>query len=295
VRSLRGLVYEKQVFKTKQEETVVDVSMLICLLVLGAVVGFAAGLLGIGGGMLLVPFLTMLFAWQGMPADLVVHAAIATSMTSILFTSVSSVRAHQQRGTIKWNIVWAMAPGIIIGGLVSGGAVFAALSTLWLSLFFALFVGYSGWSMLRNKKLKPARQMPGVVCTSAAGAGIGFLSGLVGAGGGFLSVPFMVWCNVALHNAVSTSAALGFPIALANSVGYVVSGLNEGASRPGMLGYIYWPALLALVCTSVLTAPMGARMAHRLPVQTLKRVFACLLFALAAYMLFKAWQTFAAQ
>ncbi|MDX3988235.1 MAG: sulfite exporter TauE/SafE family protein [Achromobacter sp.] len=212
-----------------------DVSMVICLLVLGAVAGFAAGLLGIGGGMLLVPLLTMLFSWQGMPPELVVHAAIATSMTSILFTSISSVRAHQQRGTIKWNIVWAMAPGI------------------------------------------------------------GFLSGLVGAGGGFLSVPFMVWCNVALHNAVSTSAALGFPIALANSVGYVVSGLNEGATRPGMLGYIYWPALLALVCTSVLTAPLGARMAHRLPVQTLKRVFACLLFALAAYMLFKAWQTFAAQ
>ncbi|KWU18132.1 sulfite exporter TauE/SafE family protein [Achromobacter xylosoxidans] len=271
-----------------------DVTMVICLLALGAVAGFAAGLLGIGGGMLLVPFLTMLFAWKGMPADLVVHAAIATSMTSILFTSISSVRAHQQKGTIKWRIVWAMAPGIILGGLLSGGAVFAALSTLWLSLFFALFVGYSGWNMLRNKKPKPSRQMPGVIGTSAAGAGIGFLSGLVGAGGGFLSVPFMVWCNVALHNAVSTSAALGFPIALANSIGYVVSGLNEGATRPGMLGYIYWPALLVLVCVSVLTAPLGARMAHRLPVQTLKRVFACLLFALAAYMLFKAGQAFRA-
>src|SRR5690606_3849791 len=135
--------------------------------------------------------------------------------------------------------------------------------------------------------------LPGIAGTTAAGAGIGFLSGLVGAGGGFLSVPFMVWCNVALHTAVSTSAALGFPIALANSVGYVVSGLNEQISRPGMLGYIYWPALLALVATSVLTAPAGARMAHRLPVATLKRVFACLLFALAAYMLVKAWQAFA--
>ena len=233
--------------------------MVICLLALGAAAGFAAGLLGIGGGMVLVPFLTMLFSWKGMPADLVVHAAIATSMTSILFTSISSVRAHQQRGTIKWGIVAAMAPGIIIGGLLSGGAVFAALSSHWLSLFFALFVGYSGWSMLRNKKPKPSRQMPGVAGTSAAGVGIGFLSGLVG-GGGFLSVPFMVWCNVALHNAVSTSAALGFPIALANSAGYVVSGLNESVSRPGMLGYIYWPALIALVCASVLTAPLGARM-----------------------------------
>ena len=270
-----------------------DVTMLVCLLALGAVVGFAAGLLGIGGGMLLVPFLTMLFGWQGMPQDLIVHAAIATSMTSILFTSLSSVRAHQRKGTIQWKIVFAMAPGIIVGGLFSGGAVFAALSTAWLSLFFSLFVGYSAWNMLRNKKPKPSRQMPGIAGTSAVGAGIGFLSGLVGAGGGFLSVPFMVWCNVALHTAVSTSAALGFPIALANSIGYVASGLNENASQPGMLGYIYWPALLALVATSVLTAPAGARMAHRLPVATLKRVFAGLLFALAAYMLAKAWQAFA--
>ena len=270
-----------------------DLTLVICLLALGALVGFAAGLLGIGGGMLLVPFLTMLFTWKGMSPELVVHVAIATSMTSILFTSVSSVRAHQQKGTINWKIVGAMAPGIIIGGLISGGAVFAALNTGWLSLVFAIFVGYSGWSMLRNKKPKPTRQMPGVVGTTAAGAGIGFLSGLVGAGGGFLSVPFMVWCNVALHSAVSTSAALGFPIALANSVGYIISGLNEDISRPGMLGFIYWPALLALICTSVLTAPFGARMAHRLPVVTLKRVFAFLLFALAAYMLFKAWQAFA--
>lgn len=271
----------------------VDIAMVLCLLVLGGVAGFAAGLLGIGGGMLLVPFLTMLFGWQAMPEDLVVHAAIATSMTSILFTSLSSIRAHQKKGTIQWKIVAAMAPGIIVGGLLSGGAVFAVLSTAWLSLFFAVFVGYSGWNMLRNTKPKPSRQMPGIAGTSAAGVGIGFLSGLVGAGGGFLSVPFMVWCNVALHSAVSTSAALGFPIALANSAGYIMSGMKESVSYPGMVGYIYWPALLALVCTSVLTAPVGARVAHRLPVATLKRVFACLLFALAAYMLFKAWQAFA--
>ena len=235
----------------------VDVTMVICLLALGAAAGFAAGLLGIGGGMVLVPFLTMLFSWKGMPADTVVHAAIATSMTSILFTSISSVRAHQQRGTIKWGIVAAMAPGIIIGGLLSGGAVFAALSSHWLSLFFALFVGYSGWSMLRNKKSPAARCPASRAPARPAWASVSCRAWWAPAA---LSVPFMVWCNVALHNAVSTSAALGFPIALANSAGYVVSGLNESVSRPGMLGYIYWPALIALVCASVLTA-LGARMA----------------------------------
>jgi uncharacterized membrane protein YfcA len=266
--------------------------MVLCLLVLGAVAGFAAGLLGIGGGMILVPFLTMLFDWNGMPDDLVVHAAIATSMTSILFTSVSSVRAHHANRAVLWPIVAAMAPGLIVGGLLSGGAVFAALHTGWLSVFFAAFVAYSGYSMLRNTKPKAARQMPGMVGTSGAGAVIGFISGLVGAGGGFLSVPFMVWCNVALRNAVATSAALGFPIALANSTGYIISGLRESSNTPGMLGYIYWPALLALVCTSVFTAPIGARMVHRLPVATVKRIFAFLLFALAIFMAYKAWRAF---
>jgi uncharacterized membrane protein YfcA len=266
--------------------------MLISLLVLGAVAGFMAGLLGIGGGMILVPFLTLLFGWQHMPDDLIVHAAIATSMTSILFTSISSVRAHQRAKAVRWNIVWAMAPGLIIGGLLAGGAVFAALHTGYLAIFFALFVGYSGYSMLRNTKPKPTRQMPGMAGTSAAGAGIGFISGLVGAGGGFLSVPFMIWCNVPLRNAVATSAALGFPIALANSAGYIYSGLRESGGTPGMIGFIYWPALIALIVTSVPTAPVGAYMAHRLPVATVKRIFAILLFALAIYMAWKGYRSF---
>lgn len=271
-----------------------DPLFIFYLLVLGAVVGFAAGLLGIGGGMLMVPFLTMLFTWQKLPPELIVHVAIATSMTSILFTSVSSVWAHQRKGAVIWKIVAMMAPGIILGGLLSGGAVFAALNTAWLSLAFAIFVGYSGMKMLRKSAPNPVRTMPGVIGTSAAGAGIGFISGLVGAGGGFLSVPFMARSNVPLHNAVATSAALGFPIALANSVGYIFSGMSETSSVPGMLGYIYLPALGALVVVSVLTAPLGARFAHQLPVATLKRIFAFLLFGLAAYMAYKAFSAFSA-
>jgi len=270
-----------------------DPLFLAALLVLGAAAGFAAGLLGIGGGMLLVPFLTLLFTWRGIDPSLVVHAAIATSMASILFTSLSSVISHHRKGAVRWPLVASFAPGIVIGGLVAGGAVFAALRTGWLALLFAVFVGYSGLQMLLDKKPKPSRQMPGPVGTSAAGAGIGFLSGLVGAGGGFVSVPFMTWCNVPLHNAVATSAALGFPIALANTAGYVISGLQHPNLEPGMFGYIYWPALLVLVVASVLTAPLGARTAHSLPVKSLKRVFAWLLFCLAAYMLYKAWAAFA--
>ncbi len=269
-----------------------DPLFIVFLAILGCVTGFAAGLLGIGGGMLLVPFLTLLLTWQGLPEHLVVHAAIATSMASILFTSVSSVRAHQKKGAVRWDLVLAFTPGIVIGGLLSGGAVFSALKTSWLALFFAIFVTYSGYQMLRDKKPKPSRQMPGPVGTAGAGAGIGFLSGLVGAGGGFVSVPFMLWCNVPLHQAVATSAALGFPIALANTIGYVWSGMSQTDLPPQMIGFIYWPALLVLVMFSVVTAPIGARVAHSLPVKTLKRIFAFLLFGLAAYMGAKAYTAF---
>lgn len=269
-----------------------DITFILLLLVLGAVVGFAAGLLGIGGGMLLTPFLTMLFTLNGMPADLVVHAAVATSMGSILFTSLSSTRAHHKRGAVRWPVVWALVPGIIIGGLVSGGAVFALLPTAWLALVFGIFVAWSALKMLSGRPPKPERSMPGPLGTGAAGAGIGFVSGLVGAGGGFLSVPFMVRCNVLLPNAIATSAALGFPIALANTVGYVASGWQETAAQPGMLGYVAWPSLLVLVASSMLTAPLGAAATHRLPVKTLKRIFAFLLFGLAGYMLWKSYTAF---
>lgn len=258
------------------------------LMLLGAFGGFAAGLLGIGGGMILVPFMIMLFPMVGMPEAYMVHTAIATSMGTILFTSVSSMRAHHRKGAIRWDIVAVLAPGIIIGGLLSGGAVFAYIDPAWLSLVFAGFVAYSGGRMMWGGPPAAGRSMPGRLVTLAMGGVIGFASGLVGAGGGFLSVPFMARGNVPIHNAVATSAALGFFIALANTAGYVVSGQSEQTGVPGMFGYIHVPTLLGIVVVSMLTAPLGARCAHSLPVATLKRVFALLLFALSFYMLYKA-------
>jgi uncharacterized membrane protein YfcA len=274
------------------EFNLMDPLFILALAILGCVTGFAAGLLGIGGGMLLVPFLTLLLTWQGLPLELIVHAAIATSMASILFTSVSSVRAHNKRGAVRWDLVAALTPGIVVGGLIAGGAIFSFLKKGWLALFFAVFVGYSAFQMLRDKKPKPSRQMPGKVGTVGAGGTIGFVSGLVGAGGGFISVPFMLWCNVPLHQAVGTSAALGFPIALANTIGYVWSGWHKEGLPFEMFGYIYWPALIILAVCSVVLAPVGARAAHNLPVKTLKRIFAYLLFGLTAYMAYKAYDSF---
>ncbi len=257
------------------------------LVALGLVSGFLAGLLGIGGGMLMVPFISYMIGQRGVSADLAVKMAIATSMATIVFTSISSVRAHHRRGAVRWDIVRRLAPGIVAGSLVGSLGVFALLKGSALAIVFALFVGFSATQMFLDRKPKPSRQMPGVAGQFAAGGVIGFVSGLVGAGGGFISVPFMAWCNVAIHSAVATSAALGFPIAVANVLGYAISGQSVQGLPQGSFGYIWLPALGVIAACSVLTAPLGARAAHSLPVGKLKRVFATLLYLLAAYMLWK--------
>jgi uncharacterized protein len=264
-----------------------DPLLILELAALGLCTGFLAGLLGIGGGMLMVPFVTFILSARGVEADLAVKMAIATSMATIIFTSISSVRAHHKRGAVRWDIVKSLAPGIVIGSMIASLGVFAVLKGSWLALFFAGFVSFSATQMLMEKKPKPTRTIPGTPGMLGAGGVIGFLSGLVGAGGAFVSVPFMTWCNVTIHNAVATSAALGFPIALANAVGYIVAGQNVQGLPAGAVGYIYTPALVVIASVSVLMAPLGVKASHALPVKSLKRVFASLLYMLAAYMLYK--------
>ena len=259
------------------------------LLALGVGVGFLAGLLGVGGGMMMVPFMTFLLTQRGVEAGLAVKMAIATSMASILFTSISSVRAHSRLGAVRWDITRAMAPGIVIGGLAAGAGAFAMLKGQGLALGFAIFIGYTAIKMLRDQKPRPGRQMPGAMGTAGVGAGIGFISGLLGAGGAFLSVPFMTWCNVPPRHAVGTSAALGFPIALSATAGYVISGWGLAPALPGAFGYIYLPALAIVAAASMSLAPLGARVAQTINVVLLKRLFAVMLLALAASMLRQAF------
>ena len=257
------------------------------LAALGLLTGFLAGLLGIGGGMVMVPFLTLMLGDQGVSADLAVKMAIATSMATIIFTSISSVRAHHKKGAVRWELVKGLAPGIVMGSFLASMGAFAALKGSYLALFFALFVGFSATQMFLDKKPAPNRQVPGTPGLLGAGGVIGFLSGMVGAGGGFVSVPFMTWCNVAIHNAVATSSALGFPIALANVIGYVVAGQGVPNLPEHSFGYLWLPGLVVIASCSVFMAPLGASAAHKLPVKQLTRTFAFVLYLLAAYMLYK--------
>ena len=257
------------------------------LLALGGVAGFLAGLLGVGGGMMMVPFVTFFLSRRGVDPALAVKMAIATSMATIVFTSISSLRAHHALGAVRWPIVRAMAPGIIVGGLLAGAGAFSLLKGSWLAVAFALFVGYSATRMLIKRRSVATRSLPSAAGQSAAGLGIGFLSALVGAGGAFLSVPFMTRCGVPIHNAVATSAAIGLPIALASTAGYIVGGWNLGSAVPGALGYVVLPMLAIIAAASMSTAPMGARVAHATDVNRLSVVFACLLYSLAGYMVWR--------
>jgi uncharacterized protein len=157
-----------------------------------------------------------------------------------------------------------------------------------LAAFFGLFVSFSATQMLIGKKPPASRALPGAPGMSAAGAVIGTLAGIVGAGGGFVSVPFMTWCGVRIQNAVATSAALGFPIALSGTLSNIWFGWGEPGLPEYALGFIYLPALAIIALASVTMAPFGARMAHRMPVRQLQKVFAVILYALAGYMFWKA-------
>jgi uncharacterized protein len=266
-----------------------EFSLILAFLALGAAVGFAAGLLGIGGGLLLVPCFTFLFTSVGVPGERLVHMGIATSLGTIMFTSISSVLAHHRRDAVSWHIVRVLAPGILIGSWI-GPWIGKQLNSASLAMFFAVFVAGFASQMLLDRTPTASRELPGALGMFAAGGVIGILSGLVGVGGAFVSVPFMTWCNVKIHKAVGTSAALGFPIALAGTLANIYYGMNTPGLPPGSLGFLYVPALLVVSLTSVLTAPLGAKTAHGLPVKALKRVFALTMLVLAGYMLYKAFR-----
>ena len=254
----------------------------------GALVGFLAGLLGIGGGMTLVPVLAAMFAAQSFAPDHSVHLALGTAMASIVFTSSASVREHHRHGAVDWQIVKRMVPGMLLGALISTVAT-GWIAQRTLALAFAVIVYAGATQILIGRKPAAHATMPGAPVVFGVGTIIGVISGLVSAGGTFLTVPFMLYCGLRMHTAIGTGAAIGIPVAIIGTVGYIISGWHVAALPSWSIGFIYLPALALLVAGSIVTAPMGARYAHKLPVNTLRRVFACLLYVLATKMVVTYW------
>jgi len=257
---------------------------MLAYLATGAVVGFLAGLLGIGGGMTLVPVLAAMFAAQHLAPDHTVHLSLGTGMASIIFTSTASVRTHHRLGGVDWSVVRRMGPGMVTGTLLAT-ALSGWVPQRALALAFAAIVYAGATQILLGKKPHAASTLPGTPALVAIGVLIGVVCGLVSAGGAFMTVPFMLFCGVPMTTAIGTGAALGVPVALIGTLGYIFSGRMAPDLPPLALGFVYGPALLGIVAGSMVTAPWGARAAHRVPVATLRRVFAALLYVLATKML----------
>lgn len=252
-------------------------------LAFGVLVGILAGLLGIGGGVVLVPILNFTLPLEGVDLSVVHHMALATSLASIMFTSLSSARSHNKRGTVRWDIVKSMTPGLLLGTL-AGTFVVTSIPTGPLKVVFAVFLAYTAAQMLLDFKPKASFHLPGAGGLILAGTFIGLVASFVGIGGGALIIPFLAMCNVPMISVIGASAAMGFPIALAGAAGFVINGLGHPALPPYSLGFVYLPALFGLVVTSMIFAPYGAKLSHALPVKTLKRFFGIMLLVMAARM-----------
>ena len=255
---------------------------------IGALVGFCAGLLGIGGGVVMVPLLVMVFKAHGVSPDHVLHLALGTALAAMTFTSVSSMRAHSSHGGVDWNIARAMSPGMLAGSFAAALAA-GLIPTRPLAIAFTIFVFYAATSILFDLKPAGTRPLPGTAGFFTAGTVIGAISSLLAAGGAFMSIPFLAWCGVPLRRAIGTAAANGLPIAIAGTAGYLIQGWTVPGRPPWSLGYVYVPALALVVITSMSAAPVGARLAHRWPVKRLRTIFACLLYLFAARMLAGVW------
>ncbi|MGD9609671.1 MAG: sulfite exporter TauE/SafE family protein [Desulfovibrionaceae bacterium] len=265
-----------------------SLSFWLAYLAFGVVAGIIAGLLGVGGGIVVVPALYWLFTAQGLPHAHIMQMALGTSLATIVFTSIASYRAHDRRGAVRWDIFKSITPGILVGSFL-GSWIAAKLSTTILKGVFIVFLYYVSIQMLLNIKPKPSRQVPQTGGMFAIGGIVGLVSNLVGIGGGTMTVPFLTWCNIPIHVAVGTASAIGLPIAIAGTIGYLAHGLGVDSLPPLAVGYLYLPALIGIVAMSTLTAKYGARLAHAMPVAMLKRFFALFLLAMATKML---WSMF---
>ncbi|MFK5950453.1 MAG: sulfite exporter TauE/SafE family protein [Methylococcales bacterium] len=261
-----------------------EIQLVFSFIFLGAVVGFMAGLLGIGGGGIMVPVLASLFLWQGFSSENILHLALGTSMASIIFTSISSLRSHHLKKGVLWSIVKKMLLGIIIGTFIAT-FVAARINTLYLALFFSLFMASTSIQMFLNKKPNPSRQLTGNIGLLIAGTVIGAISALVSIGGGSLTVPYLTWQNIDIKKAIGTSAAIGLPISIAGTLGYIINGWEVQVHNEYTIGYVYWPAVLLISVTSFLTAPFGANLIHKVNTSVVKKIFAVLLIFLSLKML----------
>jgi len=261
----------------------IEISLLSMLL--GLVAGLLAGLFGLGGGVIIVPVLVLIFSSHNFPESMVMIVAIATSLSTIIFTSVASILTHHKLGAIKWGSVKRLGPGILLGA--SFGAVVADyIAADVLKYCFVVYLLYVSIKMAwpQKNEAKADRKIRSRV-DYLMGLMIGFLSSILGIGGGTLTVPYLLSRKLVMKNAVAVSSVCGLPIAVSSTVSYIMLGWNVDLLPEWSLGYIYLPALAGIIICSVITAPIGAKLANRLPAKKIKRYFSIVLFLIAIKMI----------
>ncbi|MGB1800740.1 MAG: sulfite exporter TauE/SafE family protein [Gammaproteobacteria bacterium] len=261
-----------------------SVQIITIYMLTGMAAGVIGGMLGLGGGIIIVPVLHFVFMQQGFPAPVLMHLAVTTSLATIIVTSLSATYTHHKKGAVLWPVVYLLTPGIVIGAGL-GALIADSLSSEILRVtfgFFEIFIAIKIWFDLKPKAQLTLPKTSGMICS---GTGIGLFSTLLGIGGGSLTVPFLLWCNVNIRNAVAVSSACGFPIAVAGTTALIITGWDSPALPVNAVSYLYWPAALVIIAMTVFFAPLGARLAHYLPVRTLKRTFSILLLLIGIRML----------
>lgn len=258
---------------------------LTTLLLAGAIAGTLAGLLGIGGGIIIVPIVTLLFEDSGIPSALAIKMALGTSLATIVVTALSSIYTHNRKGAVDWHLFRIMGPAVFLGSLAGAWAADIIPGAV-LYLGFVIFLFAVSLQMAIGR-VGAHRELPGKRQLAAISTGVGAVSALMGIGGGALNVPLLSYCGVALTRAIATAAAVGLPLAVSATIGYVLAGLDETGAPPGSVGYVNLPVFLSIVATSLLFAPLGATLAHKLPERLLRRIFAVFLFILASRMAYR--------
>lgn len=262
-----------------------SIEWVLLYLMLGTFVGFMAGLLGVGGGGILVPLLVTIFSYQSIGQENVVHLALGTSLACMIISSTASIYAHAARGNVVWKVLYGMTPGIILGAFLVTH-IAANINSTYIAIFFAMFMALVAVQMFLNWKPKPSLKPIKFRSLFMAGSGIGSVSALAAVGGGFLAVTYLSYKNIEMKKAIGTSAAIGFPIAIAGTIGYMISGWYKTLNDPYTFGFIYLPAFLVISITSCIAAPLGASCSNNLPEKQLKKIFAIVSLLLSVKMLF---------
>lgn len=272
---------------------------LLIFLIIGALAGFAAGLFGVGGGTIIVPLLFIVFTQMGFSPDNIMHLALGTSLATIIITSISSLMAHNKKGAVMWPVFKNLAPGLALGCFLGAG-IAGQLSGLYLQLIVGVFLLWVAYKMFFGAKIKVASQtdnvnglkyaqteLPSRPKQLAAGGVIGIASAIFGIGGGSLTVPYLTRYNVVMQKAVGTSAACGLPIAIAGALGFMFFGMQQDVDVPNTIGFVHIYAFLGISIMSFFTAKVGAKVAHILSPEILKKCFSVLLLVVGLYFLYK--------